>query len=336
MISNILREAGAPEPKPEPSRETTFIVETEEGEKIEVETSYTVVETSEDDKLSPEDQSLVDDLMVNAPLLPLRSSYGCMASRAHWMLLSAATSPLLLTRLAYFARGLYNSPPGKELDDGPEVLGESYQDAVNRFVDLGLLEVLESADAIAKATAFQVLRKVAKPTGLVARTKDVLVDKLIREIGGPELLALLQSPPFYVLTSTGIEQVTNRDTHTHSILRDLASRLRQQVVESNLREVLNTLTLIKPLIGHTNIRQAAASSRGNLRRVREIMNVKHLAEYSISTEEASLWKTWAVLSTFCLRSEWPSPPWMEIPRRCLEQKMTPFDVFKAHFPDSTF
>jgi hypothetical protein len=96
------------------------------------------IEPVSDTGLDPvaSDRSIVDD--ANRAVPSLFAAFGWEVSKGHNAMLSNATRPLTLPRLAYFARGWFNVPPGEELADGVAVLGERYEAAAKRFAELGL------------------------------------------------------------------------------------------------------------------------------------------------------------------------------------------------------
>jgi hypothetical protein len=336
-IASILREAEAPEPEPERVRESTFIVEAD-GKEIEVKMSFSIADNSKDDQLSLEDQAVIDEAVANAVLLPLRSPYGWKASRAHWELLSAAKLPVMITRLAYFARGRWNRPAGKELEDGPAVLGESYLSAVERFLSLGLLEITPPAETAACGATVRQLKELATAECLrtSANTKSAIIASLIAKLSGETIIARLGVPTYYQLSPVGKEVVANRDHDFQVMLRELTVKLSEYISKADFRSVWNTLLLSHPLVSPYPIsisRAAAESSILCVKRVRRVMNVVVPAKLRLEPFEAALWKTWAILIEFGIVStkEWPSKPWLDILGRCLEENMTPDHLVNALF-----
>jgi len=199
--AEMLRAAGSPLPEPDG-----------EGSEEEFEPSD---EGTQDGKppirlsigppfiLSPEDQALVNETLRDAHSLFPR--FGWRASAAHWRLLnSLVVKPISAERIAYFVRGWLNRPAGQELEDGPELLGESYHSALGRFVEEGLVVLVDPREALAlthdSATLKAIAKKHARKT---VGKKSELIQRLAERLGLDALMKALPTLPHYGISDAG-------------------------------------------------------------------------------------------------------------------------------------
>jgi ankyrin repeat protein len=334
-IASVLQEAGAPEPALEPPWKSAFIVGIEDAARIKIEVSLGVADNSEDDQVNPEDQAVANEAVANAMLLPLQSPYGWKASRSHWELLSVAQLPMAIARLAYFARGRFNRPAGKELEDGPAVLGESYFSAIERFLNLGLLEKTQPAETLACGATVQQLKDLATTEGLKSNinTKSTIIASLVSKLSVETMIVRLGVPTHYHLAPAGKAMVANKDNEIQVILKDLTVKLCDYISVADFRSVWNTLLLLQPLAYPVNISHAATASKWRIKHVRRAIHAAVPDDLTNESDEVALWKTWAVLIEFGIVStkEWPFKPWANIPHRCLKDNMTPGHLVNALF-----
>jgi hypothetical protein len=84
-------------------------------------------------------------------------------------------------------------------EDGPRVLGETYQDAARRFVDLGFLRKIDEPHAIALAYTAAELSAIAKKNAInsTRATKEALSEKLFRALGVAPFAARLELKIYY-------------------------------------------------------------------------------------------------------------------------------------------
>jgi len=225
-VAALLRAAGAPEPPPDlrwgPQR--MIVTDPETGEPTELEVSFSGGESPEEQELVPEASAIAAEAQAIAATLPLQSPYGWKVSRAHWQFLSAAKKPKALVNFAYFLGPTLSLPPAEALQEVAQVLGESCEDAANRFVQLGFFNLLPPLDAIARTTTVQDLLGFAKAEGITLRNakKQDLISMLAHKLGEAELQSRLKTPVFYQLTSAGRELLAAQDQHTQPIVQDLS------------------------------------------------------------------------------------------------------------------
>ncbi len=329
----LLRKAGAPEPEtpiPPPTKSHLFRSadgRTTEFEVCEGEEVPDCIYIDESDEPPPPD--LDADA---APRWLLESSFGWLGSESHWRMLAAPKNPLAIIRLAYCARCCFNKPAGKEMDDGPAVLGESYQSAADRFVSLGLFEVCKPAVAAIPATSSRQLKELAAAEGIkgASWTKQELVHALISKIGPDQLTARLSIPTHYTLTAAGHALIADRAQQRRAVLAGLGTQLRDHISKGDFPSSWKTLMLIRhncPGGGHiiSAIIRPNASKAG---KVQDAITTIPPATPAIPLEDLPLWRACAVLTLVGAipREQWPDHPWLPIPQQCLEDGMSPEQV----------
>lgn len=173
-LAELLRRAGSP-----PAREIKS--DTNEIEvSLEIDFADDITEEDLDDGREPDESveeesdkvfelpQVNEEDKVLARSLPQEKTdflgeLGWRMSQPHWEMLIGAQKPVPLARMCYFARGRLNAPAGKELADGPTVLGEHYASAADRFVAEGLLERIQGAEEIAFVFSEAELKTCPKP-----------------------------------------------------------------------------------------------------------------------------------------------------------------------------
>jgi ankyrin repeat protein len=282
-----------------------------------------------------QDGTFVKEAAHMAVLWPLQSAHGWQASRIHWELLSAAAEPLPLTRLAYFARGRFNKPAGKELEDGSEVFGESYLSAIERFINLGYLQLAPPAETLGIGATLQQLKEVAAVEGIKpgGANKSAIITAILSKRAGEDLVARLGVSNHYQLTPSGKELVARKDQQLQSIRQELAAQLRDQVVQVDFQAVWKTLLLLDPLVqfAPATLPRVATGKSCCASGVRRVMDAAIPAKLGLNANEAALWKTWAVLIEFLTVSsrQWPLKPWLDIPAQVRDKDMLPKDLVRT-------
>lgn len=237
-IADVLRDAGAPPPRIETlddeNEKIVIEVEPTEADLEVMEEQYQdwrhVIEPIDQEALetTQQDQELARE--VDHELPSLLSVYGHSVSKPHWSLLAHAKQPLSLTRMAYFTRGHLNAPVGLELEDGIKVLGETYENAAERFVGLGLLLRVEGPRAIQLAFSQVELCALAKKSQLkTTGTKSELAARLFSALGETFFAErLCAHGGYFELTSSGIEYLGRFKENQER----LESEKRQEVLEA--------------------------------------------------------------------------------------------------------
>src|SRR5690606_31258909 len=97
--------------------------------------------------------------------------------------------------------------------DEMSVLGESYEMAVKRFLDEGLLEILEPKDSLRRGLTIENLRNLASENGLVLTgRKNVMVNQFVSELRPEVLNIYLDKMQYYRLTSRGLASLHEEET----------------------------------------------------------------------------------------------------------------------------
>lgn len=225
----LLRLAGAPEPNHDcinDSSSSTHCIEIEGGT---IELNFEPWEAPLEDI----DYKLAQELEGSSPAL--LKNYGWEFSAPHWKLLEHCDSPVPLTRVAYFARGFSNRPEGKELDDGPDVLGEHYEDAVNRFIEEGFLRELDGRDYIEYLAKVPDLKAISKSKKLpVSGKKSDLIDRLLMALSVDEVCACLPKKRIFVLTESGRAKLSESGKAQQRIASHLEKQIIHALSEPNL------------------------------------------------------------------------------------------------------
>ena len=169
----------------------------------------------------------------------LLKNFGWEASPHHWFILEGTKKPIPLTRIAYYARGYFNRPSGKELEDGPERLGESYLAAVDRFVSFGFLQVLEPIELVKLLATRSELKSVAKIRGIKLPSKKAEMLEVVLPNAKPEdFPKIVERGPYYVNTPKGRDAVHNRGDWRAPVEIRLKSEVVEALLERNLRWAL--------------------------------------------------------------------------------------------------
>lgn len=169
--AELLRAAGAKEPACDDPNDA------DEGEEIadDVVVRYEL-KSGVRPKPTKDDEQLCKKLVSTLPTIIAKS--GWEASPSHWMILEITDEPKPLERMAYFIRGCCNAP-GRELADGPVYLGESYEAAAERFVQMGFLLKLSMEEAAERNGTTTEIQKLLKQAGqIVSGNKPELIHRL--------------------------------------------------------------------------------------------------------------------------------------------------------------
>ena len=226
-VVDILDAAGAPGTETQESMDSERVIEVAPGVEVvlEVGTFHVPVEKK--------DEALATEL----PATPNLVGYlGWRSSTAHWRLLEGSRwtfaagtrTPYSIERLAYFARGYGNRPAGTELDDGPKLLGERYDKAVERFLTEGLFCIVEPRETLLTVATVPELKAIAANLGVKAKGKKVeVLDELLAHCGADPFREILQRNRLYVLTDAGRKEFESKDRH----LAKASARLEREIIE---------------------------------------------------------------------------------------------------------
>lgn len=229
-IAALLREAGAPQPAAHSADEDVVIEEDAEEQQVELRVSF----KQQTSPVKLEDTKLAAELSATLPSVAQR--FGWRASFAHWCMLESANKPCVLSRMAYFTRGHGNRPPGKEFEDGPRILGESYQEALNRFISEGLIKQLDDRDQVILRATVSDCKLVAKQRGIkLSGTRNKMIDELFRTVGPEVFASSLTSEPLYIMTPLGAETVASKDS---VVVNNAKKCIYQQIFEALLKNNL--------------------------------------------------------------------------------------------------
>jgi hypothetical protein len=235
-VEHILRTSGAVESSP-PSNEEQI----ESDEEIDMETgedsvSATIVLSAP--RFERRDEELAR-LIAERTKPALLLNYGWMASPSHWRILESCDRPLTMGRIAYVARGCFNRPPGSELEDGAQVLGESYGEAVARFLSLELIRRLEPIEVVNLVSKIADLTKLAAQNGIIVprKRRDILASVLAK-IAPKQIVEYLGAPEYYLVTEKGVLTIGNRGDWMGKIEARIRSEIVEALLESNLKWAL--------------------------------------------------------------------------------------------------
>ena len=168
-----------------------------------------------------EDFVIARDICGKAP--SFLDHYGWKSSPNHWEILRALSknnTPSSIPRIAYFVRGYLNAPAGEEMNDGPALLGESYEKALARMVEEGLVQRANALEAVELSCSASSLKSVAKLNGIkVSGRKAELLIRLTEYLGVDQLEKQLKPIPHFSLRLEGRCQLEKRE---HCLSRFLA------------------------------------------------------------------------------------------------------------------
>jgi ankyrin repeat protein len=172
----------------------------------------------------------------------LLGELGWRMSPPHWEMLVGAQKPVPLGRMCYFARGRLNAPAGKELADGPTVLGEHYASAADRFVAEGLLQRIQGADEMALIFSEAELKSIARDKKLQSSgTKSKLAALLHQSLPPESTQARIDAiGGIFQLTETGKNTLAGRKQHFSRI----EEQQRKQIAEALEKQDLGTAVKI--------------------------------------------------------------------------------------------
>jgi ankyrin repeat protein len=227
-VVDILDAAGAPGTETQESMESESVIKIAPGVEVvlEVGTFHVPVEKK--------DEALATEL----PATPNLVGYlGWRSSTAHWRLLEGSRwtfaagtrTPYSIERLAYFARGYCNRPAGTELDDGPKLLGERYEKAVERFLTEGLFCIVEPRETLLTVATVPELKAIGANLGVKAKGKKVeVLDELLAHCGADPFREILLRNRLYVVTDAGRSEFDNKAKH----LAQAKARLQSEIIEA--------------------------------------------------------------------------------------------------------
>ena len=244
-VAELLRSAGAKESRLSVSTVSSesrkISVESEDGSSVEA--SFNFWEAPVEAK----DRTLADEVSQRKSPALLKN-FGWEASPRHWSILENCKTPIPLTRVAYFARGFFNRPSGKELEDGIDVLGESYQAAVDRFVSLGLLRVLDSIELVKLLVTTADLKKIAKTydTRLPSKRAD-MIEAVLAKAKAEDFPNLLRRGPYFIDTMKAHEALQSRGDWKVRIEARLRNAIIEALLEPNLKWALLLSQEVKSL-----------------------------------------------------------------------------------------
>jgi ankyrin repeat protein len=182
----------------------------------------------------------MDDLLLAEELSKIFVSAGTRAnwkSEAHLQLLLHCNEPQSLQRMAYFARGYRNAPPGKELADASTVLGEPFGDAVGAFIASGLLRRLDDRELVERMATIADCKIVGRTQGTkVSGNRNQMLKLLLDTAGAGAFESVLKRGPLYVLTRTGFEALGADPPPSEEGLRELRSRVLEALLRYDLRD----------------------------------------------------------------------------------------------------
>ena len=263
----------------------------------------------------------------------LFKNYGWESSMPHWRLLKHCDKPITLDRIAYFVRGWVNQPLGKEFEDGPDILGEHYQDAVDRFVSEGLLRLIEGTDYIELVAKVPDLKAILKSKNLpVSGSKTQLLDRIIGAISVKEICSFLPQTNIYILTESGKTKIAESEEAHHRIAKLLEEQIIQSLEEPNLLWGLLLATEYTPYTCYTR----ASISPKTIAKTRLILN--NPIPHEISFEKNQEGKLRAVTAA-CLLCDFPFKNnwnyWGIVPNpKCNGDILSPYDLGSLIYSNS--
>jgi ankyrin repeat protein len=251
-IAELLRQAGSP-PAREEKRDSNEI-----SVAVEIDFADDITEEDLDDGSEPDDSEEESDEVITLPQvtegdkalarsLPQEKSdllgdLGWRMSSPPWEMLVGAQKPVPLGRMAYFARGRFNAPAGKELADGPTVLGERYASAADRFVAEGLLQRIQGVEEITLIFSEAELKSMARDKSLQSRGIKSKLAALLHQSLPPESFQARSDSigGIFQLTEAGRNALERRKEH---FLR-IEEQQRKQIVEGLEEQDLATAVKI--------------------------------------------------------------------------------------------
>jgi len=135
----------------------------------------------------------------------LTRRFGWRSSPLHWEVLKILEKESLeATRIAYFLRGWFNKPKGKEFDDWLILMGEDVLATMSRFIREGLVLVCDRPESLCHSYTAKELKDFCQQHGLKKTgTKDDLVQRLIQHIPIESLVLELPVTTLYSLSDAG-------------------------------------------------------------------------------------------------------------------------------------
>jgi ankyrin repeat protein len=254
-IVDILRQAGSPPPKNTVWDELangsiTGRLQSSDGTvRVELQLRHpqSAAVSAADRELSRETSSVLPVIFRHL---------GWKASPAHWKLLAHSERAQSLTRLAYFVRGWFNVPAGKELDDGPKILGETYLEAAERFVSLGLLEHVGIEEALTLSQTVDSLKQAVRDCGLRPASRKVELATQLLSASGREVCKKLIGKGYYFRrTASGAAIIAERKLAIEAGSR----RLRQEIIDALLEPSLRWGVLLAANLKSMRSRQTTIS-----------------------------------------------------------------------------
>jgi ankyrin repeat protein len=291
-IAALLRKFGAPNPRTEVDQQTVTITITagklaaiRESRKIkyrvasairnfegqeEIEDSAEFEDTDWRDSVERLDSKVLeptaDDLAMarqaDEESPSLFHVFGYQASAPHMWFLRKSSEPTSLIRMAFFARGFLNAPEGRELQDGQRELGESYQSAAQRFVDLGFLRKVDETRAIALSHTTAELSAIAKKSaikGIGTVTKQELSERLFGMLGIAPFAARLETTGgYFEVTPAGAKETDRFDENRSRFVAQQIAELLDAVTQSNFiraAKIARVLVFLKKYTRSTPIKE---------------------------------------------------------------------------------
>ncbi len=263
--AKLIREAGAPAPRPKSDlNELDGILIENSAEKLwpqhkafeADEEAILVIQDDGDGGLvgTAEDEDTIRRARQCVP--SLLSCEGWRISRAHWRLLGAADKIQSLIRMAYFARGYLNRPTGSELEDGPEILGESYNTAVERFISEGLLRSAATAEAVASAFTTSELKVLLKQNNLRSTGSKLQLALLL--CGSLPLKNFAHrietSGGYYELTESGRQAVSAYPNYLAEVDLTLRNQILTSLADREIDKAVQSARILHLLLCRSMVR----------------------------------------------------------------------------------
>jgi hypothetical protein len=178
---------------------------------------------------SPDERALAHEICSKPDALYQR--FGWRSSPHHWRILNGLgrnKDPIPLSRIAYFVRGHLNTKVGSELEDGPQLLGQSYQEAVSLMIGEGLVVQVADEESLMFAATTAELSKIAKKNGIKPTTKKkILIERMIARLGILAIKQQVNVADHFRITPEGSRILKEQKMH----LAETSAKLRTEMLE---------------------------------------------------------------------------------------------------------
>ena len=239
-----------------------------------------------------------------------------------------------MDRCAYFARGFLNAPTGKELEDWAKVLGEPYDDALGRFVALGIVTVVGAREAIEATATVDRIKSAVKALGLqrAGTTKAQLIAALFGSVREQDLAAHVEYPTLFRITEVGKAFLSQREERSRALLAVIGKELLAQVAASDPETAMMcVLKLLRLSNGGQGQKDFGAAEVKNFREAWKAVIPPSICGTEVDPALAKTWLIAVVMdvvssNTWSLDLGIPKLPFELMPWQFMQRVLAPEDL----------